>query len=227
MQTTHHFIMGDILIYADYMSQPSRAVLAFCNILKVPYKFIEIRVLRGETLTEDFAKISPAQTVPTLVHGNLCLYESHSILTYIASLFPGPDHWFPKDAKLRSRVNNYLHWHHSNIRFGCGMYLANKYAFPHIYGKSFEDVEFFTTEKRNEAFHMIEAVLAKGLYIAGTKEVSIADLAGYCEIVGMRWVKFDFSRFPFIEKWMQEIGNIPEVKEVHKTFEKLLPRIKI
>ena len=174
-----------------------------------------------------YSKISPTQTVPTLVDGNFTLYESHAILTYLATKFQVADNWYPKDLKTRSLVNNYLHWHHSNILFGCGMYIFNKYGAPIVYGKSSEDFDFLTTERREEAFYILNSILSKGLYAAGTPFITIADLAAYCEVIALKWVKFDFSKYPSIQKWLNEIGNIQAVKEAHIIFEKLLPRVKI
>lgn len=219
--------MSEIVIYADHMSQPSRAVLAFCHITKVPFRLVEIRVLRGEVLTEEFAKISPSQTVPTLVHGSLVLYESNSILTYLADLVQVPDHWYPSDPKYRSLVNNYLHWHHLNVRYGCGFFLFNRYAAPKLYGKSSEELEIFTNECRENAFEIIEKNLKKTGFVAGTQEVSIADLACYCEVLAMRWANLSFEKWPEMEKWMGKIGEIPEVKAAHTVFEKLSPRVKL
>lgn len=219
--------MTELLLYADYMSQPSRAVMSLCYAADIPFKLIEVRVLKGETFSEDFKKISPSQTVPTLVDGKITLYESHSILTYLATKYSVADNWYPKDLKYRSLVNNYLHWHHLNIRFGCGMYLFNKYAAPKYYGRSSEDLEQLTTEKRDEAFGILNETLAKGLYVAGTPFVTIADLSAYSEIIALKWTKFDFSKYPSLEKWLQEMGNSKPIQESHRVFEKFLPRVKL
>ena len=44
----------DLKIYADYASQPSRAVIAFCKINKIPFTFVETRVGKMEHLSEEY-----------------------------------------------------------------------------------------------------------------------------------------------------------------------------
>ena len=114
-----------------------------------------------------------------------------------------------------------------HVRLGCGLYLANRFAFPIIYGKSFPDLEFLSVQARNEAFYMLENTLAEGLYVARSKTPTIADISCYCEIVSLKWINFDFSTYPKISKWLDEIGKIPEIKAVHQIYFKLMPKSKI
>lgn len=217
----------EIIIYADYMSQPSRAVLSFCYILGIDFKLVEVRVMRGETYTEEYKKISPAQTVPTMVHGKLCLYESGAILTYLADKFSSNDQWYPKDPKTRAKIDNYLHWHHMNIRFGCGYYIFNRYAAPKLYGRQLEGLSELATTKRLEAFTILESSLTHSPYIAGTSHPTIADLSCYPEIIALSWVNESTSSFPNLTLWMARVASIPEVKKSHEVFAKLSPRVKI
>ena len=46
-------------LYMDYMSQPSRAVLAFCRINSIPVDIIEISVLSLKQYSEEFKKKNP------------------------------------------------------------------------------------------------------------------------------------------------------------------------
>ena len=50
-------------IFADLMSQPSRAVVLFCRAAKVPHEFKPIRLVKGEHMTEEMTKINPFQKV--------------------------------------------------------------------------------------------------------------------------------------------------------------------
>ena len=218
--------MEEIVIYFDHMSQPSRAVLIYCKLAKISARFIELRVLRGDTMTEEFSKISPSQSVPTMIHNGLVLYESHAILAYLADLYP-VDNWYPKDLKTRSLIDNYMNWHHLNIRMGCGLYLFNRYGAAILYGRSSDEMEQILTETRDCAFDVLTKNFKNGLYVAGTERPSIADLSCYCEVIGMKWAKLDFNDWEFLKKWMDEMEKIPEVREVHVVFNRLMPRVKL
>ena len=50
-------------IFADLMSQPSRAVVLFCRAAKVPHDFKPIMLKKGEHMTEEMTKINPFQKV--------------------------------------------------------------------------------------------------------------------------------------------------------------------
>ena len=53
-------------IFADLMSQPSRAVVLFCRVAKIPHEFKPLMLKNGEHLTEDMTKINPFQKVRAL-----------------------------------------------------------------------------------------------------------------------------------------------------------------
>ena len=99
-------------IYGLMLSQPMRTVIAFCKLSNVPYEYQEVSIPKGEHLTEDFARINPHQRVPAIVHGDYNLWESPAIVAYIADAFNVDNQWYPKDIKVRGRINAYLHWHH-------------------------------------------------------------------------------------------------------------------
>ena len=107
------------------------------------------------------------------------------------------------------------------------MYIFNKYGAPKLYGKSFDDIDVLTTDKRNEAFAILEEILEKNLYVARTQDISIADLSCYCEVIALKWAAFDYSKFPRLFEWMKKVEKVQEVKEAHLVFEKLLPRVKL
>ena len=147
--------MDEPTLYIDIVSQPARAVMIYLDICKIKYKKVPIRILKGEHLSDAFQKVSVAQTIPTLVHNNLTLYESHAIMTYISSIFNPQSTWYPSDPILRAQVDLYLHWHHMHIRLGCALYLQNKYLSPILYGKELADIELLTSQAREDAFWML------------------------------------------------------------------------
>ncbi|KAK7318255.1 hypothetical protein RJT34_02954 [Clitoria ternatea] len=122
--------MGKLKVYADRMSQPSRAVLIFCRFNGIDFEEIKVDISKQHHLSLEFKEINPLQKVPAIVHGSLKLSESHAILVYLASAFPGiADHWFieplilhlyPKDLFRRAKINSVMDWHHSSLRHGAG-----------------------------------------------------------------------------------------------------------
>ena len=50
-------------IFADLMSQPSRALVIFCRAAKIPHEFKPLMIKNGDHLSEEMTKINPCQKV--------------------------------------------------------------------------------------------------------------------------------------------------------------------
>uniref|UniRef100_A0A7C8YUX3 GST N-terminal domain-containing protein n=1 Tax=Opuntia streptacantha TaxID=393608 RepID=A0A7C8YUX3_OPUST len=106
-------------VYADRMSQPSRAVILFCKLNRIDFEEVKIDISKRQHLSPEFAEINPMRQVPAIVDGRFKLSESHAILIYLACSFPGvADHWYPADVSKRAKIHSVLDWHHSNLRRG-------------------------------------------------------------------------------------------------------------
>ena len=88
------------------------------NINKIKFTFQYVDLRKGEHRTPEFEKISFSKTVPVLKEGEFTLSGSHAIMRFICDTREVADNWFPKDPKKRALVDEYLDWHHSNLRSG-------------------------------------------------------------------------------------------------------------
>ena len=102
--------MSDSLhLYGHPLSQPSRSVEIFLRLSGINFEFHLVDLLNGEELTEEFTRVNPSQEIPAIVHGEFNLRESAAIIPYIADAFNIGNQWYPKDIKIRARINAYLH----------------------------------------------------------------------------------------------------------------------
>jgi glutathione S-transferase len=62
-------------VYADRMSQPSRAVLIFCKVNEIQFDEILISLGKRQQLSPEFKEINPMGKVPAIVDGRLKLFE--------------------------------------------------------------------------------------------------------------------------------------------------------
>ena len=47
-------------------------------------------------------------------------------MKYLVSKYKLPDHWYPADLKRQVKIDEYLHWHHGNLRVGAAHTIFNK-----------------------------------------------------------------------------------------------------
>lgn len=54
-------------------------------------------------------------------------------MRYLCRKYSLPDHWYPSDNKKRAKIDEYLDWHHTNLRIG-----AARYVFESVHGNFLE-----------------------------------------------------------------------------------------
>ena len=59
-----------VKLYIDWLSQPSRAVLALARLAGVNHEVNEIRLSKGMNKTEEYQLIHPQQQVPAMYDPN-------------------------------------------------------------------------------------------------------------------------------------------------------------
>ncbi|XWS49930.1 hypothetical protein CRYUN_Cryun12cG0045200 [Craigia yunnanensis] len=217
-------------VYADRMSQPTRAVIVFCKVNRIDYEEIKIEISKGQHLTPEFAEIIPMEQLPAIVDGRFKLFESHAILIYLACTFPGvADHWYPADLFKRSKIHSVLDWHHSNLRRGAAMYVLNTTLAPAL-GRPLNPQAAAKAEKLlSSSLSKIESIWLKGngRFLLSGNQPSIADLSLVCEIMQLELLdEKDRTRLlgPHnkVQQWIENTRNATQrhFDEVHKVLMK-------
>ncbi|GAB2302621.1 hypothetical protein Dimus_036624 [Dionaea muscipula] len=67
--------MANLKIYVDRNSQPCRAILLFCKLNGIEFEEVTISLSKGEQRSPDYEAINPMKQLPTIVHGDLKLFE--------------------------------------------------------------------------------------------------------------------------------------------------------
>lgn len=92
-------------------------------------EFEEILVrFNDDAVNPDYVKFSPTSKVPVLVDGNISIWESLSILEYLADRFPEHGFW-PEDQAQRAHarsISNEMHGGFFGIRNQCPMNMARQ-----------------------------------------------------------------------------------------------------
>jgi glutathione S-transferase len=101
-------------LYARRTSSNSQKVLWFLEELGVDYEFVDTGGDAGGLDDPDYRGLNPNGRVPTLVDGDLSVWESHSILRYLAATFD-PGRYWPQHPAARSHLDRWMDWSQSQF----------------------------------------------------------------------------------------------------------------
>src|SRR5262245_59728941 len=91
------------------MSSNSRKVLIAASLLGVEVETAVVDLMAGQQHAPDYLRLYPNGLVPTLVDGDLVLWESNAICQYLASMHANSPLW-PDDRKARADISRWQCW---------------------------------------------------------------------------------------------------------------------
>ena len=156
-------------IYGDSNSGNCLKVKWVCDALGLPYTWIEVNTLKGESRTAEFLKLNGAGQVPTVVlDDGRTLAQSNAIIRYLAR---GSD-FIPADAYAAAKMDEWLFWEqnsHEPFVAGC--------RFQTVYlGKPVSDLDPEKVKRGYIALARLEHHLAATRFLLGDS-ISLADVA--------------------------------------------------
>ncbi|ROT71142.1 glutathione S-transferase [Penaeus vannamei] len=86
-------------LYYMPLSPPCRSVLLTAKAVGVDLNLKLLDLMTKEQMKPDFVAINPQHSVPTMVDGDLKLWESRAICTYLASKYAKDDSLYPSDRR--------------------------------------------------------------------------------------------------------------------------------
>ncbi len=101
-------------LYARRTSSNSQKVLWFLGELGLRYEFVATGGDAGGLRTAEYRAMNPNGTVPTLLDGELAVWESHAILRYLAAVHE-PERYWSEDPKTRSWIERWMDWSQSQF----------------------------------------------------------------------------------------------------------------
>jgi glutathione S-transferase len=216
------------ILFGTLLSQPVRAVFWFCKLNQIDIEFKNVNLLEGEHQTESFLKMNPVATVPTLQDGEYYLFESQTIVRYLAEKYNASKMWFPKDVGAKYHVNSYLDWHHTNTRPSIAGYTLGFYL-NSIFDPDFQPPSPEAGKKMKDKLEkLLEQVSdiwlnwksGKGHFICGQEEPSLADIFFFEELIDLKLMpKLEYEsileRFPKLKDYAKLMEKLPHFETVH------------
>lgn len=171
--------------------------------LQAPFERADYGRQFENTQTPQYLAMNPTQKVPTLVDGTLSIWESHTILRYIASKEKSA--LYPSEPGARTHVERWMDWTLAALN---PTYLAG-----------FRDAKKPEAERAPDTAKNLAAELAlldkqlgQQAWVAG-KDFSLADIA--LGPIVKRCVAFPFGlpNYPHISAWLAKLQARPAFVE--------------
>jgi glutathione S-transferase len=112
-------------------AQAARRVLALVKLLGVEAELIEVDLKAGGFKTPDYVALNPNKKAPTLVDGDVVLWESAAIMAYL-SIKSASNMWPVNNAAEQVEVLRWLSWNNCHWASAVG-----PFYFEHIVKKNF------------------------------------------------------------------------------------------
>jgi len=163
--------------------------------LGLKYERTDAGMQYGVVNTPEYRKMNPNGLVPTMDEDGFVLWESHSIVRYLAAKY-GKGVLWPMDERTRAIANQWMDWAFS---FQGGV----RDAFWNLIRTPPEKRDAQAVEKSRvksgELARILDAALADRMYVAGA--FSMGDIPVGCEV--QRWMRLPLERakLPHLEAW--------------------------
>ncbi|UYO48565.1 glutathione S-transferase family protein [Rhodopseudomonas palustris] len=181
-------------IYGDLNSGNCLKVKWTCDRLGLPYEWIAIDTMKGETRTPAFLALNPAGQVPVVAfdHGR-SLAQSNAIIRYLAR----GSGLIPADPWLEAKMDEWLFWE----QYSHEPYIA-VCRFQMVYlGKPASELDPDKVRRGHAALARMEQHLAHSEFLVG-ETLSLADVALLAYTRMAEQGGFALQDYPAIRSWI-------------------------
>ena len=215
-------------LYMHPISTTSRPVMLFLTENNIPCEQQVVDLMTGEHHQEPYASINPNRLVPMLEDDGFRLTESSAILKYLADKIGSPA--YPKDLKARAKVNEVMDWINANFYRDWGYGLTYPQLFPHHKRRSDEAHEGTIEWGQANARRWLQILNDHWIgpnkaYLCGD-QITIADYFGAGLVTLGELINCDFSKYPNVQRWLNNVKKLPSWSKVNEAFYGLREQLK-
>lgn len=193
-------------------SSNSRKVAMTVAHLNIPIETTIVDLAKGEQRKPDYLALNPNGKVPTLVDGDLVLWESHAIMTYLADKTEGHT-LYPKELRARADVNRWLFW--SANHWGPAIAILN---FENVVKKMVGAGEPDPAQvQRGETFvkdnaKVLDQHLAGRTWVSGDG-LTLADFSIAAPLMYTRVAKIPVGDYANLQAWLARVQELDAWKK--------------
>lgn len=185
-------------LYGGVFSRGSMVMCALEN-LGLEYELAPMTARDSQTQSAEYRALNPTGKIPTLVDGDLVLFETQAILFYLAQKYGNNLLW----AETPEQVAEIYRW---------SLYVSNQMEVPAL--NMLLEVKYSTDGKGDPAklaqagaelerfLPVLEQHLEGREYVAGDKR-TVADIHGASVLAWAKLAGFDYDRYPNVHSWIK------------------------
>jgi len=201
--------MIDVYFYPSPNGLKIPIMLEECGL---PYRIVEVNILRGEQFAREFLRISPNNRIPAIVDldapgGPLSVFESGAILQYLAEK---SGQLLPQEVHGRFEVLQWLCWQIA----GLGPMAGQAHHFRAFASEVVPYGIKRYTDEVNRLYGVLDHRLADRPFVAGG--YSIADIACWPWIVSHERQGQPLEAFPNVQRWFETVRARPAVRRAYE-----------
>jgi glutathione S-transferase len=196
---------GRLTIWGRANSVNVQKVLWCLRELDLGFQRIDAGMAFGRNRDADYLAMNPNGRVPTLVDGDFVLWESNSIMRYLALAYRDGSSLYPKNPKRRASVDRWLDWTLSTLQ------PVDRPVFWALVRTPIEQRDMAAIQKDADAeaieWRIVDAHLANRRFIEGD-DFTIADIA--LGAYARRWLGVEGitkPTFPHLERWFAQFAE--------------------
>ena len=198
---------GQLRIWGRANSVNVQKVLWCLRELDLAYERIDAGMAFGRNRDPDYLVMNPNGRVPTLVDGDFVLWESNSIMRYLALAYGKGSPIYPDAPKRRTSVDRWLDWTLSTLQ------PVDRPVFWALVRTPLEQRDMVAIQNDADAeaaqWRIIDAQLATRRFVEGD-EFTLADIA--LGAYARRWFGVEGISKPklaHLERWFAQFGSLP------------------
>jgi glutathione S-transferase len=186
-------------ILGDRISGNCLKVKYTCDYLGLPYTWVDIDIMKGETRTPEFLALNPAGQVPVVQFDDgRSLAQSNAIIRFLAA----GTSLLPDNPYEQAKVDEWLFWEqYSNEPYVAVCRFQLRYL-----GRSRASLEPERVRRGDAALDLMERVLAGCTWFVGQR-FSIADIALVAYTRLAHEGGFDLTPRPRLRAWIARCEN--------------------
>jgi len=184
-------------------------VLWCCDELEIPWQRVDMGLQPGDVDTPAYRELNPNGLVPTIEDDGFVLWESNTILRYLAGKYAAHQLW-PTQAETRADADRWMDWHISTL----WLHMRPMFWQYVRFAADQRDQAIIDASHKNTqaAMKILDTHLAANRYVAGSA-FSIGDIP--VGVATYRWQSLPIERpeLPNLQAWYVELGERAAYRE--------------